>query len=418
MQNMIPQKTLKRLLPLPLIPFTIALSLSGPICAQTETAFTPKIKVNDLAITSHEIEQRALLLEFFETPGNSMELAREQLIEDRLKIDAANNVGFALDQDELLFAMDELANRNGFTTEELIRAMSSAGIHESTYREFVRAGHTWRELVRARFSSRVTVSEGDMERARIAISQSDGVRVLLSEIFIPAPRSEAQKIQEFADRLSSIKSFSAFESAARRFSAANSRDAGGRLDWLPIADLPPQFQAAILGLTPGEVTDPLHYNEAFVLFQLRDIEETGDPGRKYAFIEYAEFNIPGGRGEEALAQINRVKVETDTCDDLYGLAKDMPEDALNVTSLPPNEIPSDIARELEYLDPGEISAKLTRNSGQTLLLLMLCSRTPLIEGEGPAPDQLSNYIGNLQLDSFSQGYLEQLRAEARIIERE
>ena len=132
MQNMIPQKTLKRLLPLPLIPFTIALSLSGPICAQPETAFTPKIKVNDLAITSHEIEQRARLLEFFETPGNSMELAREQLIEDRLKIDAANNVGFALDQDELLFAMDELANRNGFTTDELIRAMSSAGIHEST----------------------------------------------------------------------------------------------------------------------------------------------------------------------------------------------------------------------------------------------------------------------------------------------
>ena len=412
---MISKKTLKPLFLPPFIFLTVALSLIGPIYAQTESAFIPEIKVNDLAITRHEIEQRALLLEFFEVPGNSMDLAREQLIEDRLKIDAANTVGFALNEDELLYAMDELANRNQFTTAELLRAMSSAGIHESTFREFVRAGQTWRQLVQARFSSRVIVSEGDIERARLAISQADGVRVLLSEIFIPASRSEAQKIQEFADRLSGTKSFSAFESAARRFSAASTRDAGGRLDWLPISELPPQFQTAILGLTPGEVTDPLHYNDAFVLFQLRDIEEAGDPGQDYAFIEYAEFTIPSEQSEETLA---RVKAETDTCDDLYGLAKDMPEDMLKVTSLPPSEISSDIVRELEYLDSGEISARLTRNNGETRLLLMLCSRGPLIEGEGPTPDQLSNYIGNLQLDSFSQGYLEQLRAEARIIERE
>ena len=70
---------------------------------------------------------------------------------------------------------------------------------------------------------------------------------------------------------------------------------------------------------------------------------------------------------------------------------------------------------LARLDPGETSANVTRSNGQTLVLLMMCGRTTKLEDEGPSDDELTNFIRNQRLDSFANGYLEQLRAEARII---
>jgi len=154
------------------------------------------------------------------------------------------------------------------------------------------------------------------------------------------------------------------------------------------------------------------------LFQLRDIEELDTPTREYEAIEYAAYYIAGGRTEQNLNRAARIAAEADTCDDLYGVAFGQPEQVLERGSKAPEEIPTDIALELAKLDPGEISTALTRAGGQTLVVLMMCGRTPKIEGEGPSPEQITGFIRNRRLDSFANGYLEQLRAEARIVELE
>ncbi|MDW3116711.1 MAG: hypothetical protein R8G60_02190 [Roseovarius pacificus] len=125
-----------------------------------------------------------------------------------------------------------------------------------------------------------------------------------------------------------------------------------------------------------------------------------------------------GSQPKALARAQRVKDNTDVCDDLYGIAKGEPPEVLERGSRAPEEIPQDIAIELAKLDPGEVSTTLTRSNGQTLVFLMLCGRTPKLEGEGPSNEQLGMMIRNQRLDSFANGYLEQLRAEARIVELE
>ncbi len=99
-------------------------------------------------------------------------------------------------------------------------------------------------------------------------------------------------------------------------------------------------------------------------------------------------------------------------------AKGEPPEVLERGSYAPDELPQDIAIELAKLDPGEVSTTLTRSNGQTLVFLMLCGRTPALEGEGPSAEQLTNLIRNRRLDSFAEGYLAQLRAEARIVELE
>ncbi|MGB7318835.1 MAG: peptidylprolyl isomerase, partial [Planktotalea sp.] len=223
----------------------------------------------------------------------------------------------------------------------------------------------------------------------------------------------AASVQERAERIAQITSTAAFSNEARRYSASPSRGRGGRLDWLPISQLPPQLRPLVLGLAPGEVTAPIPLPNAVALFQLRDIQETDAPDPKYAAIEYAAYYIAGGRTEAALAAARKVQNRVDRCDDLYGIAKGQDPSVLERGAKKPSEIPTDIAMELAKLDIGETSTTLTRSNGQTLVLLMLCSRTPELEQEVDRA-QLSLGLRNQRLESYSTGYLEQLRADARI----
>jgi peptidyl-prolyl cis-trans isomerase SurA len=386
--------------------------------ATAQNLFEPVIFVNDQAITRYELQQRARMLTLFRAPGDPAQLAREQLIEERIKLDAARGVGLALDEEAVQAGMEEFAGRANMTAEELITALGQSGVSEESFREFVRAGITWREFTRARFASRVSVSEADLERATQALTGGSSVRVLLSEIILPINSlEEAEAQQDLAARIATADTEGEFAAFARQHSAAGSAARGGRMSWAQASDLPPGLRQIVLALAPGEVSDPLPIDGAIALFFMRDIEETAVSTPEYAAIEYAAYYIPGGRREEALRRAAEVRAEVDTCDDLYGVAKDQPPEVLERGSRAPEEIPADIAGELARLDPGETSANVTRANGQTLVFLMLCGRTPKLDGEQPTVEDLSNFIRNQRIESFANGFLEQLRAEARIVER-
>jgi len=312
--------------------------------------------------------------------------------------------------------LEEFAQRGDMTTPELLRSMADAGVDEASMRAFVRAGVTWREVVRARFANSVSVSEEDVERAKMALTGTTGVRVLLSEIVLPLVQGRSEETRQRAEEISKIESIGQFAAAARRYSAAPSAERGGQMPWTSINELPEPLRPVVLDLSPGEVSAPLPTERAIVLLQLRDIAETAVPTPQYSAIEYAAYYIEGGQSEAALDRAAKIRARVDTCDDLYGVAKGQPPEVLARETKAPEEIPQDIARELAALDPGEVSTSLTRSNGEVLVFLMLCGRSPKLDGEGPSPEELTNFIRNRRLESLANGYLEQLRAETRIVE--
>ena len=99
-----------------------------------------------------------------------------------------------------------------------------------------------------------------------------------------------------------------FAAAARRFSAARTREQDGRVPWRGITELPPGLQTVVLGLTPGEVSSPISLQGAVALFQLRAIEEVGYRSPAVGALDFATVRIPGGRTPEALAASLRPRV--------------------------------------------------------------------------------------------------------------
>lgn len=390
--------------------------LISALPASAQGLFSPVITVNDQMITGYELQQRELMLGLLRAPGDPAELAREQLIDDRLRLEAARAAGIRPSEQEVLDGMSEFAGRANLTREEFVAALAQGGVAEETFRDFVLAGLSWRILVQQRFAGRSAVSEGEIDRALASRGGSGSIRVLVSEIIMPAPPPQAEAVLERARRISQIRSEAAFSAEARRYSATASRGAGGRLPWQNLSDLPPALQPLILSLSPGEVTDPLQIPNAVALFQLRAIEEGDFTPPEVAAVDYAALYLAGGRTKETLAKARAIAARSDTCDDLYGFAKGQPEEVLERRSVAPGELPTDIAFELSKLDAGEVSTALTRQNGQALMLLMLCGRTNAIN-EDVNREDLAIGLRNQRIAGLADSYLSQLRADARIVEQ-
>ncbi|WP_171129866.1 MULTISPECIES: peptidylprolyl isomerase [unclassified Ruegeria] len=397
------------------LPVLASVSLTlGTLPSAAQSLFSPAIKVNQDIVTWYELEQRQLFLELLGIPESTEADVRRALIDDRIRKQVLRNAGIQASPEAVQSGIDEFAARGGLEPEQFLQLLSDAGVDQETVRDFIEDQVAWNDFVAARFLSQSRPTEDEINRA-LGQGGSGGLQVLLSEIIIPVNQQNLAQVDALAQEISALSGQEAFSSAAAQYSASQTRSNGGRLDWLPISNLPPTLQPLIISLRPGEITTPLSLPNAIALFQMRGLREVAAGAPRYSSIDYAVYYIPGGRSSAALSAAAQLREEIDTCDDLYGVAKDQPSEVLERVTAAPGEIPSDVALELAKLDPNEVSTALTRNSGQTLMFLMLCNRTRDL-GEDTSRADVANALTQQRLSAFADSLLSQLRAEAVIIE--
>ena len=162
-----------------------AVPFAAPNAAMAQGLFDPVIRVDGAAITRYELDQRARLLQLLRAPADPTRLAREQLIEDRLKAAAGAAQDIAINDEQIRAGMENFASQGGLQVDQMIALLERGGVSLETFEAFVRSGLIWREVTQARFGARVSVSDADLQRARAANTDGTGIRVLLSEIIIP-----------------------------------------------------------------------------------------------------------------------------------------------------------------------------------------------------------------------------------------
>ncbi|MGV6803829.1 MAG: peptidylprolyl isomerase [Ruegeria sp.] len=386
-----------------------------PHQSPAQSLFSPAIRVNQDIVTWYELEQRKLFLELLGIPGNSDADVRKALIDERLRKQAMREAGIAPTPEDIQLAIDEFASRGQLAPEEFLKVLADAGVDRETVRDYVASQLAWRDYVSARFISQARPTDDEIDRA-LGQAGGGGLQVLLSEIIIPVNPQTLAQAEALANEIAQVKTFDAFSAAATQYSAAPTRENGGRLDWLNVTNLPPALQPVILGLKDGEVTSPLTLPNAVALFQMRGLREVATSAPRYSKIDYAAYYLAGGLSPETLKKAAELKETVDTCDDLYGIAKGQAPEVLDRISASPSEIPRDISLELAKLDPNEVSTTLTRNNGQTLVFLMLCSRSRDL-GENTSREDVANALTQQRLQAFATSLVEQLRADATIIEQ-
>ena len=387
----------------------IALGLTlAPLGVAAQNLFSAAILVNDQAITNYELKQRTMFLEALRFPGVPDELAPKQLIEERLKKAAADQLGIRVSEEELQFELESFAQRFNVAFDEFAAELERVGISVDTPRAFIANQLLWRDVIRARFGAQANVDEAQVERSANAEKSGSSIEVLLTEIIMAMQPGQEQEVRERARELSKIRSVDAFSDAAREFSDAPTREFGGRVTWQKLDTLPGVLQPLIFGLAPGEVTDPLSIPNALALFQLRGIRETAYRRPLPDSVDYLRYALPSSE----LENINAIRANVNHCDDLNGWAKGNPNHVLKRETVKRAEIDGPTRNILTNLDENEY---VIATQGSTTTLIMMCSRSQILDLEEQDLAQIRNGLLNQRLGSYADSYLENLRDDARIV---
>ncbi len=391
------------------------LAMSGTVRAQSP--YSAAVTVNGSDVTYFEIDQRASMLSVIGSIGDVHKQARTDLIDDRLRQQAARAIGMTLTEEELNAGMAEFAGRANMNVEQFIQALEAEGIYKETFVDFVGAGILWRKVVQARFQPKAFISESELDTAMALGTTAIGASVLVSELILPLPEGAEEQSMELARSLaSSIRSFADFEEAALTYSAASTRAVGGKLDWMPISNLPPQIGTIILTMGVGSVTPPIRLPNAVALFQLRGIRDNRSIAARTIAYDYATLLLPGGQSAETRQAAQKLAGSIDTCQDLLAKAQDYPEEHFTQQVTPIKQVPKSVSQELANLDANEVSTALTRGeNGEFMVFLMLCGRTSqLSEGNR---EEVRLALFNQRMQAFGAGYLQELKGDAIILNK-
>ena len=368
--------------------------------------FAPAIQVNEMIITQYELDQRSLFFELLKFPGNHKKEAEKSLIDDRLKLKAAEKFNVEANPAALRLEMELFAKRANLTVEQFAKRLKKSGIDRVTWENYMLIPILWFETVNRKFASEMSSSK----LIDNIVSQSNArseIQVLLTEIIIPVQLGFEEEANQRIAALRKIKSLESFSEAASTYSVAPTRDVGGKIKWQNMSSLPAVVRPLISGLSIGEVSEPLPISGGLAIFQLRDLRESNKKS-KSSFVDYIEFKFKKNPKINKLIMSNVI-----ICDDLYSFVNSTPESELNRKNEKEKSLSQELRNTLSELDQNEFVLK--DQDGITSKLLMVCGRNETENLSKTDMNEISRSLANKRLLSLANSYLENLRQEARII---
>ncbi len=120
------------------------------------------IVVNETVITTFDIERRRNLLRLQRTKGNLREQAREQLIEEAIKMKEVRRLRATVSDAQVDRSFNRFASANKLSSKQMAQVLSQAGVGADHFKQFIRVQMSWPRVVQARFGSRDGMSTQDL----------------------------------------------------------------------------------------------------------------------------------------------------------------------------------------------------------------------------------------------------------------
>jgi peptidyl-prolyl cis-trans isomerase SurA len=373
--------------------------------AQADFLLAAKIQVNNSVITQFELDQRAKFLGVLKFADNHSELAQTQLIEERLKQSEAQKLNISASDVEIEDALTRFASRANLTVKEFNKELKRIEIYPDTFRSYVETEVIWQKLVNKKFGAQSSVSNLQLQRAKSISKFEDTIQVLLTEIVIPFSTDDRSEKENLANLLKQIRSKEEFSNAAQKYSKAPTATVGGRVKWQNFDRLPGIIKPLILGLSPGQVTEPIMLTKAIALFQLRDIREIKTDRTQLELLDFVKV-------KSDLKYLLFVQDNFHNCSDLEAIIGDQTEVTLTRKKLLSDEIPNTLVPVLDNLDQNE--SEIIVEDGQSQLVIM-CERNNQLNSTAQTLEQDKNVLQSNRLKHLARSFLETLKDNARIV---
>jgi parvulin-like peptidyl-prolyl isomerase len=246
--------------------------------------------VNDTIVLESEVAQRAApMLNEAEAPPDPrlkqqqmrtvMRQATDQMIDEELILQAANEAKLEVSDEETTRALEEVKRQNKVTDEQFKQALSQQGYTISDYKRDVRKQILRLRAVNVLVRPRVQVSDADVKAhyEKMAGQSSNVTEVHFRHILIALPDKPSASEMDAArkkagDLVSRAREGEDFAELVR----ANSEDAatkatGGDLGWFKRGGgLPTEWEEILFQMQPNEVRGPVRGPRGLHVFQVID----------------------------------------------------------------------------------------------------------------------------------------------------
>ena len=395
---------------------TIAFTIITTLAANGsfgDTKFDPAIIVNESIISKFEVSQRVMLLNILRINGNINEKAKDELINAKLIEEFVKKYDLDVSRNIIEDGITELANQFNLNKNDFLFETSKIDISREAIEAFVIDRIVLKEVVQYKFANRAQIEEDEIDA--YIMNGSSSLNVKLSEIVLPFKFDTKNEVYNTAlalkDRL--LEGIT-FESIAKTYSRSPSAPSGGKLDWISIDQIPIEIANILLTTEKNSIIGPKVYDSVINLYKLIDIQEVPLFNDTRIILDFVELLYPK-ESEINSHALTLIFENNNNCLNLkFELEKyEALKSNITHTSLEQTNIPMEKFEVLENLDAGEASVLKYQNGD--LKFLMLCSRQQKISKSDRYKAQ--QYLFSQRLSSLADGFLADLKAEAKIIYR-
>lgn len=386
--------------------------------------------INDEVVSTFDLAQRMRLL--IATSGvqpteqNLPQFQREALsglVDERLQIqelrrvEKEQKIEIVPTDEEVDEQLTQMARENNANLQQFTNTLAAQGIGIATLREQIRAQTGWQRWVRGRYGSRLRIGEdqvkAEMERISAAATRP---QYQIAEVFIDAARVGGMEVavNGAAQLVAQIQQGAPFPAVARQFSASPTAATGGDVGWITAGEMPPEVDAALEQMRPGQLSQPIAVRDGVYIVYMRDRRagaSTQTVSLKQAAIALpqtapdADVRAAAGRLGELRGRINGCEsVETEASRVQGVVAGDLGEAELK-------DLSPAFRSAVEGLSTGQTSEPIRTNVG--LHILTVCARGSGGAGE-VSREQVEGRIYGQQLSMIARRYMRDLRTAATI----
>jgi peptidyl-prolyl cis-trans isomerase SurA len=249
--------------------------------ARADTIERVVATVNDDAIFLSELRRRsAPLIEHLASQGGDKdtkdrlkqvyEHILRQLVDEELIEQTARKMSVTVSNLDVDQAIENVRKQNSLTAEQFWQAVQGQGFTEKQYREDVRKQLLRLKVVNQRVRSRVNISDETIkdeydQRVRDARRRQ---RFRAAHVFTPLlPTATATEVQA---SMKAARELRTTLTSPAVFDTALAKSGGGDLGWLDQGDLPEELETVLLGLEPGQISEPVRSQSGVHIFLLRE----------------------------------------------------------------------------------------------------------------------------------------------------
>ncbi len=422
----------------------LACLLSGAVHAQ-QTAKPRQIitldrivaVVNDEVITQQELSARVDFafrqLRQQGAPAPTREVIERQLIErlinDRVQIQHAREIGMRVDDAELERALQRIASDNKFSLAQLRATLEKDNVPYDKFREDIRNEITLSRLREREVAQKIVITESEVDNFLQAQKAQTGSNdeFNVSHILVSVPENASpEQLQTRRARaeqaLAQLKGGTDFRQVAAAFSDAPEGLQGGLLGWRESTRLPALFLDALRPLQPGAVTELLRSPNGFHILKLNEKRGGQAPimvqqtHARHILIKTNELVSE----TEARSRLLTLKERLDNKADFAELARARSEDGSAARGgdlgwLNPGDTVPEFEQAMNALKPGEISPPVKSPFGWHLIeVLERRTQDRTTEGQRLNARQA---LRERKTDEAYQEWVRQLRDRAYVEQR-